>query len=61
MGNENSSRLRAAFEKLDKSHSGALTLDEMLTIQKVPGLNHPIHNSPLLLYRVCSFLLFGWR
>lgn len=34
-------------------HSGSLRLDDLLTVQRLPGVNHPVTHSPMLLFRVC--------
>lgn len=49
MGNESSS-IKKAFEKLDRDHSGQLTLEEILAVQNVPGLEY-FYNSLWLLYK----------
>ena len=48
-----------------KEHNGTLKLDDLLTVQRLPGVNHPVTHSPMLLFRVCfepffqpSFFLF---
>jgi len=49
MGNESSS-IKKAFEKLDQDHSGQLTLEEILAVQSVPGLEY-FYNSLWLLFK----------
>ncbi|XP_049848742.1 uncharacterized protein LOC126316688 [Schistocerca gregaria] len=51
MGQEQSSGIKQAFQRLDTDHNGTLNLGDVLTIQAVGGVEHLIHNSPLLLYR----------
>lgn len=46
------SKIKDVFNKFDKDHSGMLTLDNLLTIQNIPGLEHPVTHSPILLYKV---------
>lgn len=46
------SKIKEIFNKFDKDHSGTLTLDDLLTIQNLPGLEHPVTHSPILLYKV---------
>ena len=52
------SKIKEVFNKFDKDHSGMLTLDNLLTIQNIPGLEHPVTHSPILLYRVTFFFFF---
>jgi len=51
MGQEHSTALKKAFEKLDTDHNGQLNLADILTIQDVGGVEHLVHNGPLLLFR----------
>lgn len=51
MGQEHSTALKKAFETLDTDHNGQLNLRDILTIQDVGGVEHLVHNGPLLLYR----------
>lgn len=49
MGNE-SSCIKKAFEKLDTNNSGLLTLEEILIVPNLPGLEY-VYNSLWLLYK----------
>jgi Ca2+-binding EF-hand superfamily protein len=53
MGNEVSrtAALKRVFQKLDADQQGVLTLDQILSVKKIPGVTHPISNSALLLLR----------
>lgn len=51
MGNTSSQQVRELFEKIDSGHSGVLKLDDLLTVQSLPGVNHPVTHSPMLLFR----------
>lgn len=49
MGNESSNH-KKAFEFLDKDHSGHLTLEEILSVPQLPGLEY-VYNSLWLLFK----------
>jgi serine/threonine protein kinase/Ca2+-binding EF-hand superfamily protein len=53
MGNEISRQnaLKRVFQKLDSEEKGVLTLNQILSVKKVPGVTQPITNSALLLLR----------
>ncbi|KAH3732442.1 protein kinase [Pelomyxa schiedti] len=46
--------VKEIFDKFDQAKTGVLTLDEILSIRAMPGFNHPVTNSPLLLFQFDS-------
>jgi hypothetical protein len=43
---------KSAFNIVAEDHNGQLNLADILTIQDVGGVEHLVHNGPLLLFRV---------
>lgn len=49
------------WELLTLDNDGSLSLDEIVLFKPVPGMEHPINGSPLMMYRVCGFGEFVYK
>ena len=43
------------FTVTTTDHNGKLQLNDLLSLQRVPGIDHPVTRSIMLLFRVCLF------